>query len=81
MQTAVCLYRKFLRLVEMNLNSLSCYRRDDSKAGRTNCQLLKGCMNRNFQIIGFVIYYNNIIKGVCMIYHALRSIADNAVFC
>ena len=81
MQTTVCLYRKFLRLVKMNLNPLSCYRRDDFKTGRTNRQLLKGCMNRNFQIIGFVIYYNNIIKGVCMIYHALRSIADNTVFC
>ena len=81
MQTAVCLYRKFLRLVEMNLNSLSCYRRDDSKAGRTNCQLLKGCMNRNFQIIGFVIYYDNLIERIRMVHNTLCAVADNAVFC
>ena len=80
MQTTVGLYRKFLRLLEMNLNSLPCYRRNDSKAGRTNCQLLKGCMNRNFQIIGFVIYHDNIIEGIRMIYNTLCAVADNAVF-
>ena len=81
MQSTVGLYRKFLRLLKMNLNSLSCYRRDDFKTGRTNRQLLKGCMNRNFQIIGFVIHHDNIIEGIRMIYHAFRSVTDDTVFC
>ena len=77
MESAVCLNRKFHRLIQVNMKLVAFLLKMDAIAGRANDNFLKLIMdrNRNIQLLLLIHDHRNIIEGIGPVYRALRSVA------